>query len=566
MDDGADQCGTIMMSERSSGLASELNSQSDSTNSRESISAINGMSLRQLFADPQRFVFAVEIETSRGLALEEPISRTAKLANDLVGVPEVDLLCLTDNPGGHPSIRPESLGRHLLFLGQEVVVNFSCKDYNRNAIESRLWALGNLGLNNLFTVTGDYPAGGYRGRAQPVFDIDSVGVLELIGRLNEGYPPPDRSATAQTTPKCTAFFPGVAVSPYKKTEAELVLQLLKLRLKIKTGARWGVTQMGYDSRKLDELQRYLRANHIDLPLLCSVFVLSAPAARFFNRWGVPGVYASDALVALAERQARSPDKGRAFFVEFAAKQIAVAKGLGYRGIYLSGRPTLQRIQRIIEVERSFGPGDWRDFAREIQFPQKDEFYLYERDAATGLSSPEEDRAYAASKSSSARRAARRRVALSYRLSRLVHEHGMAHEARMYPVGCAVYQKVIRAPRILGRMTHAVEQAVKVPLYGCQDCGDCSLPDVAYLCPESQCAKNQRNGPCGGSRAGYCEVLDHECVWVRAYRRWKPFGEEECILERPVIFRNGALKGSSAVANTFLGRDHHTENEDRCSDK
>jgi hypothetical protein len=49
-------------------------------------------------------------------------------------------------------------------------------------------------------------------------------------------------------------------------------------------------------------------------------------------------------------------------------------------------------------------------------------------------------------------------------------------------------------------------------FGCQDCGDCSLPEIAYLCPESQCAKNQRNGPCGGTRPGsLCEVGDKACI-------------------------------------------------------
>lgn len=517
--------------------------------------------MQQMLATPGRFIFAVEIETSRGLAMEEPASRTAKLADNLVALPEVDLLCLTDNPGGHPSIRPESMGHHLASLGQEVVVNFSCKDYNRNAIESRLWALGSIGLHNLLALSGDYPAGGYRGRAQPVFDIDSVAALELITRLNEGYPPPDRSVGARTPTKRTAFFPGAAVSPFKRDEAEFLTQLLKLRLKTRSGARWAVTQIGYDTRKLDELLRYVRETELGLPLIGSVFILSAPAARFFNRWGVPGVYASDALVALAERASRSADKGREFFLEFAAKQVAILKGLGYRGVYLSGRPTLQRIQRIIEIERSFGANDWKDFAREIQFPQSGEFYLYERDPDTGLSSPDKNRQYVASKTPAARRRARIRAPLSYRLSRLVHEHAMSSAASLYPLGRAAYRRVDRGPAALGQALHTAEQAVKAPLYGCRDCGDCSLPDVAYLCPESQCAKSQRNGPCGGTHAGQCEVLDQKCIWVRAYDRLKAFGEEESLLERPVVFKNGALRGTSAVANTFLGRDHHAQTQD-----
>ena len=106
-----------------------------------------------------------------------------------------------------------------------------------------------------------------------------------------------------------------------------------------------------------------------------------------------------------------------------------------------------------------------------------------------------------------------------------------------------------------QVAHALEQAAKVPLFGCKDCGDCSLPEIAYVCPESQCAKNQRNGPCGGTRDGLCEVYDTECIWSEAYERLKAYGEEESMLDGPVVVKDNALAGTSAWANTFLGRDH-----------
>jgi hypothetical protein len=104
---------------------------------------------------------------------------------------------------------------------------------------------------------------------------------------------------------------------------------------------------------------------------------------------------------------------------------------------------------------------------------------------------------------------------------------------------------------------SLEQAIKIPLFDCRDCGDCSLPDIAYLCPESHCAKNQRNGPCGGSQLGRCEVPDRPCIWSSAYDRLKPYGEEEAILRRPVVVTDNALRRTSAWANTYLGRDHST---------
>ncbi len=517
--------------------------------------------LRDLFRDTGRFIFAVEIETTRGLAMEEPASRMARLANDLADFPDVDVLGLTDNPGGNPSNRPEALGLQLHERGQEVIVNVSCKDYNRNGIESRLWALGSYGFDALLALTGDYPTAGYAGQAKPVFDIDSVGLLEIIRRLNEGYPPPDRSVGARMPTMRTSFFPGATVSPFKVQESEYLPQLFKLEYKIRTGAQWAITQIGYDSRKLDELQRYMALKQMNIPLIGSVYLLSAPAARFFHRWGIPGINASAELVELANKQASSEDHGTAFFHEFAAKQIAILKGLGYRGVYLSGRPSLSRIETIINIEKSFGEDDWKDFARELQYPLPEEFYYFEQDPDTGLASSQINREYLASKSGFARTRKRLIQSPAFTIGKLTHDVFFDAKAPGRKLGELVYKGLEKSPRPVQRIAHFAEQASKVPVYGCQDCGDCSLPDIAYLCPESQCAKNQRNGPCGGTKDVQCEVLDKDCIWSRAYDRLKAIGQEEHMLDRPVIFKNGALQGTSAWGNTFRERDHHSANSE-----
>ena len=104
--------------------------------------------------------------------------------------------------------------------------------------------------------------------------------------------------------------------------------------------------------------------------------------------------------------------------------------------------------------------------------------------------------------------------------------------------------------------HSVEHAAKEWMYGCQDCGDCSLPDAAYLCPRASCSKTARNGQCGGSLDGRCELEDKDCLRARAYDRLEHYGESEAMLEGPAVFANAALAGTSAWANTFLDRDHH----------
>ena len=104
---------------------------------------------------------------------------------------------------------------------------------------------------------------------------------------------------------------------------------------------------------------------------------------------------------------------------------------------------------------------------------------------------------------------------------------------------------------------ALEHLSKAVLFQCKDCGDCSLPDIAFLCPESQCAKNQRNGPCGGTRDGRCEVDGFgDCIWLRAYERLKHDGQEaEALLSHSPVVQNQGLRGTSAWANYWLGKDH-----------
>jgi methylenetetrahydrofolate reductase (NADPH) len=111
------------------------------------------------------------------------------------------------------------------------------------------------------------------------------------------------------------------------------------------------------------------------------------------------------------------------------------------------------------------------------------------------------------------------------------------------------------PRQGPRSLRILEHASKSAMFRCKDCGDCSLPDIAFLCPESQCAKNQRNGPCGGTRDGKCEVHDFECIWSQAYDRLKHEGREQDLLAHAPVIQDESLRGTSSWANSLLARDH-----------
>jgi len=446
-------------------------------------------------------------------------------------------------------LSPDALGADLLARGQDVTIHLSCKDWNRNALESWGWKLSSEGFHNVLALSGDFPVTGHDGLAAPVFDIDSVGLLSLFTAMNEGIADtrdPERRLDR------TDFFLGCVVTNHKRLEREVVPQYLKLRKKAEAGARFAINQIGWNARKDSELLRWARNQGVPLSMLANVYVLTAGAARVFRSGRIPGVVVHDALLELVERQAASPDKGRAFFVDLAAKHIAVARGLGFDGIYLGGHVSAETIGEVLETAGSYADGDWRAFASELRFGFPDEFYLYEADPETGLASTEQTASYLESKR---RRRTELRVPLAYRFSRRMHQAAFAPEAPLYPAGRALYGAVERGPRTIGKALHLVEQAVKVPAFHCRDCGDCSLPEIAYVCPESICAKNQRNGPCGGTREGRCEVYETECIWSQAYERLKAYGEEESMLAGPVVVKDNALARTSAWANAFLGRDH-----------
>jgi len=108
-----------------------------------------------------------------------------------------------------------------------------------------------------------------------------------------------------------------------------------------------------------------------------------------------------------------------------------------------------------------------------------------------------------------------------------------------------------------RSLHALEMAIKKPLFDCRECGQCVLHYTGMTCPMT-CPKNLRNGPCGGVRLdGTCEVYpDRDCVWLKAVARSAntPWHKEITRLNPPVDWR---LQGMSAWTTYALGRDQIT---------
>src|SRR5471030_1633302 len=142
--------------------------------------------LREKLEQSSRFLIGTELVSVRGGMAERSAVKARDFANRLIESPAIDWISITDNAGGNPQLAPTALGKPILYAGKEVVIHLTCKDLNRNALESEAWLLHSEGFNNILAMTGDYPVAGNGGTAKPVFDIDSVGLISLLNQMNHG--------------------------------------------------------------------------------------------------------------------------------------------------------------------------------------------------------------------------------------------------------------------------------------------------------------------------------------------------------------------------------------------
>ncbi len=493
------------------------------------------------------FHYSVEAIPGRGCVPGE-VEGIQKFAEKAAEYGRIRSFALTDSPGGNPRLCPDSLGCDLKKTGLEVIIHFSCKDRNRNDLESRAYQLASMGLDNVLALTGDYDIEGYGGIPKPVFDYDSVMLTRILKEMNEGLEVPGRKpGTMEKLPR-TNFKVGVAVSPFKQLESEVMNQYFKLVKKVRAGADYIVTQLGYNSRKSDELRRFTLEKGITIPLIGYVYVPLRGVARMMNRNELPGSVVPDEMMARVNAESKSADKGKGARLDRAAKQVAILRGLGYDGAHIGGfMLKFEQIVEIIEKSEEMA-ANWRDFVKEINFEMPGEWYYYRYDAETGLNTEERThKGYAPDY----------KAPLSYKLMRRMHDVMFTEGGAGFRVNKAACRFLDRPKRkSLLEMAHFFEKVVKGLTLECQDCGDCSIPEMAYLCPESQCGKFLRNGQCGGSYKGMCEVYPEKpCVWVRIYDRLKAYGEQEEIISNPLVARNWDLNRTSSWVNYYLGRDH-----------
>jgi methionine synthase I (cobalamin-dependent)/5,10-methylenetetrahydrofolate reductase len=182
-------------------------------------------------------------------------------------------------------------------IGIEAVLHYCCRDRNLLGMMSDLLGAAALGLRNLLLITGDPPKMGPYPDATAVFDIDSIGLTNMVNKLNHGL---DLGNNPIGTP--TAFCIGVGVNPGAINMDE---EIKRFEYKVEAGAQYAITQPVFDS---DQLREFLqRIEHVRIPIVAGIWPLVSYRNAEFLHNEVPGVRVTPSIM---ERMRVASDKGK----------------------------------------------------------------------------------------------------------------------------------------------------------------------------------------------------------------------------------------------------------------
>lgn len=253
--------------------------------------------------DSGRFIVTSEVAPPKGTNLEK-FSHHVEILKD-----KVDAMNVTDHQSS--VMRYPSLGGCLLAreMGAEVILQMTCRDRNRMALQADLLFAGSRGIQNILCLTGDSILLGDHKEAKSVFDLDSSQLLATIRLLERG-----KDLGGNDLDGSVSFCAGAIVTP----EADpLEPQLFKFEKKIEAGAEFIQTQAVYDLDKFKEFMNYARQFRVKI-LAGIILLTSAPMARFMNK-NIAGVNVPQNLI---DEMASAP-KGRALEkgIEIAGRMI-----------------------------------------------------------------------------------------------------------------------------------------------------------------------------------------------------------------------------------------------------
>ena len=274
------------------------------------------------------FVVTAEINPPKGVDMTDTLSR----ADVLSGL--VDAVNLTDHPGSHMSVSPLALAPLIRERGLEAILQVTCRDRNRIAIQGDLLAAHVLGVENVLCLTGDPVGAGDHPEAKTVFDLDSIRLLEAATSLNRGT-----DMGSNRLRGAPSFYLGAAVNPFA---SELADEIIRMEEKVSAGARFFQSQAVFDTTQLAEFMAIVKP--LGAPVIAGVILLkSGEMARNMNQ-NIPGVLVPDDLIAEMDS---ANDKAQAG-VEIAARIIREARDI-CDGVHIMAIGWERYIPQVLEM-------------------------------------------------------------------------------------------------------------------------------------------------------------------------------------------------------------------------
>ncbi|MBI2917255.1 MAG: methylenetetrahydrofolate reductase [Chloroflexi bacterium] len=254
-----------------------------------------------------KFVVSAEVQPPKGVDLGQALEEAQHLKGHVVAVN------VTDQQSSVMRLGSLALSHRLTDLGIEPIFQVTCRDRNRIALQSDLLSAYALGIENVLCLTGDYVSLGDHPQAKPVFDLDSITLLQVAKTLEGGKDMVGKDLKGK--PK---FFLGAVVSPGSNP---VELQIMKMEKKVKAGAQFFQTQAVYEPEAFEAFMKSVR--HLNVPVLVGIIPLKSPGqARFMNK-NIAGIHVPDNLILEMEQAKDRTQKG----LEIAARLIKDMKGM-----------------------------------------------------------------------------------------------------------------------------------------------------------------------------------------------------------------------------------------------
>ena len=253
------------------------------------------------------FVVTGEIGPPKGVDLEKCLNDAEALRG------QVTAINVTDLQSAVMRIGSLAVSAKLIERGLEPVFQLACRDRNRLALQSDLLSAWVLGIENVLCITGDHPILGDHTEAKPVYDLDSVQLLKAASTLNQGY-----DMAGHELESNPSFFIGAVVTPAAEPVEP---QIIKMKKKINTGARFFQTQAIYEPERFEYFMNQVQA--FNVPIIAGVVILkSAGMAKFMNS-NVAGITVPDGIIDEMAETSKEDRKKKA--VEITARIIRQVK-------------------------------------------------------------------------------------------------------------------------------------------------------------------------------------------------------------------------------------------------